>query len=880
MANSSRVFILLAVLSLSMAQDQYLCPGIPKCFCKKDNSTMNCSGKKLTSIPAKIPKQVERLWLDHNMIIDLDGSNLCTLPLLRELHLENNKIGVIRTFTFNGSCLPSLRDLYLRNNRISVLEDDAFYNMSSLNRTFLENNYINTVSPQAFSGKTGVTSLYLGQNSLTAIPSLGDVTTLQNLYLDTNKITNATFPSDYSNLVSLSLVSLSVNAIPSLRNETFLAIANSNLRKLVLSRNKITQIASGAFMPLKKIQSLKIGMNTLSASALTIGLTGLKDAPLVSLDITGLALDGSLPSTTFQLLQGTPLKSLIMPNNKINSLPSNGFSYLKNLETLKLSNSKISEISNTSFSGVSKLVNLFLDGNSLTTVPQNLPPSLQQLYLNGNEISTLGDYAFKGLSKLRKLFLGFSQIRTLYETTFSGLTSLQFLHLERNNIDHLPGQVFMSLVSLHSLMLNKNNLVTIQGDKSSAFNSLGSLTYLNMADNQCEHIHLDLFNPLKSLMTLHLENNKLGPLIANDVNGQMFSGLQKLSSLFLQNNMVTYIPDPSFKDLSNLLTMNLTNNGITGWGPYLFAGLSSLQHLDLTKNYISLMNRTSVKDFRSLIDLNLSGNPFACTCDLRWFRDWLNSTSIEITNVQNYKCNSPKEWKGKHLLSFDRTKINCTWFSLPVLIGSVVGGIVFIVIVIIFIYYKRWALRFKLYRLRKSCCRGSHYRDGYKPLHGGVFDYDAYISCSNEDETWVLKNLLPDIDSDVLDDKPFNGKFHLYFDPRDKDVGIAIVDNIEKHMRLSRKVIVVLTNDYISKDRHSTFELQLALEMLKDREIEDIIVVMVGRVAVRRIPKYLKFMIEKRKFLEWEDDENSIRTFKERLQDMLTEKARELADVI
>ena len=732
----------------------------------------------------------------------------------------------------------------------------------------------------AFSGESSMTFLNFGGNNLKYVPALPTLVNLQSLTLEANKITNATFPEEYRNNPSLGSVVLSNNNIQFLDNYTFQYLGQSNLRKLELTRNKINQISNGAFSPLRKIQSLKLGHNPLKADALAVGLAGLEDAPLVSLNIANLTLGGSLPSTTFQLLQETQLNTLVMSNNKIDKIPPNGFSYLKTLATLDISKSGIFEISDTAFDGMDSLYNLLLNDNNLERVPQNLPSSLQYLYLNGNKIKTLENNAFGKLTILKKLYLGANSISKLYENAFSSLSNLQILHLQKNLIGTLPGSIFMPLVNLHSLELNKNQLTTIQSSTGSLFESLTSLTYLSLADNDCSHIPITLFNRLQSLMTLRLENNQLGNIIAGDKNGQFFSGLQRLQALHLVNNRISTIPDPLFKDLVSLKVLNLTGNFISGWGPHLFAKTSMLQTLDISKNYVSLVNTTSVKDFRSLAYLNLSGNPFACTCDLRWFRDWINTTTTDITNVEHYRCNSPKEWKGKHLLTFDRRKINCLFFTLPVLLVSVGTGIAVIGLIIFLVYYKRWTLRLCWYRTKRQCCRRRQQNGDYKRLPGENRVYDAYISACDADDRWVLDNLLPDIDCDNRGERPFNGRYRLYFDARDNDPGMWIVENIQKHMRMSRTVVIVLTDNYLSNQRYSYFELQLAIEMRKENEIEKIIVIKVGDVSVHRIPKILYFMMENRKFLEWEDVENAKRAFKERLQDMLAEPITELAEVV
>ena len=65
------------------------------------------------------------------------------------------------------------------------------------------------------------------------------------------------------------------------------------------------------------------------------------------------------------------------------------------------------------------------------------------------------------------------------------------------------------------------------------------------------------------------------------------------------------------------------------------------------------------------------------------------------------------------------------------------------------------------------------------------------------------------------------------------------------------------------------FELDQATTLYHDHELEDIIVIKVGDVPARRVPVHLYSQMRNGTFLEWEDDENAIETFKRKLKDRL-----------
>ncbi|XP_076112040.1 uncharacterized protein LOC143080200 [Mytilus galloprovincialis] len=858
------VFVLVLVISV-MTKD--VCP--EKCFCNNQMTSVNCEGQKLQNFPHRLPKSVEKLYMAHNNIIHVNISANVVLPNLRYVWLDNNKISGLQANAFDGSIVPKLSKLYLRNNRISVIESRTFVNLSSLTKVYLSNNDIQKIKYDAFEDTPSVQLINLDGNYLSEIPRLGKLKSLKSLYIQANQISYPTFPDEFKDLKKINDIGLSNNAIRKLDDLTFKNLKNSDVRKLGISRSQIDEISTGAFKWLKNLTSLKLGYNPLTSSDLEMAFHGLVGSSLVSLNIDNITLGGVLPSTTFQLLQNTSITTLSMKNNKMSSIPQKGFANLKKLISLDLSAANIFKIDDSAFQGLNALTGLFLNDNQLSQIPKNLPPSLQKLYLNGNQVSTLKDNSFMKLSKLQLLYLGGNKIHQLQQNAFYGLTSLKKIHLVDNKIHTLPGRLFEPFVVLESLELNKNKINQIP-NSDSLFASMLSLLYLNMADNSLSSCSLGIFNVLSSLRYLHLENNQLGDLIARDVHGQLFAGMDKLVLLNLTNNQLTQLPGPLFKDLINLQNLNMRSNKISTWGDNLYKRTFKLDNLDLGQNMIALVNSSSVRDFKKMKTLDLRQNPFACTCDLRWFRDWINTTKIAILHNKTYLCNSPSEWHGKELLSFDRHKINCVWFTVTEIILAAVGGFVFVVILIAIVYNKRWYIRLWWCRFKLSLHRFFRSRtDGYQTLDGDVYKYDAYISSAEDDYQWVLENIYPGIDSaDLETGKNFGGEFKLYFDDLDAHQEKTNFDNIFENMEASRAFIIILTRDYMTKPLHN-FEIVTAFSLLDTQQISDIIVVNVDGLTSRHVPKLLRHKMERHDFLLWEDSEVAKLTFKNKLVDRL-----------
>lgn len=836
------------------------CP--PPCFCSKTGSTVNCMGKKLTSIPPGIPYQVEMLYLDGNLITELPVGSLKNFTLLTSVYLRNNKLNKVAPFAFRS--LTQLQNLYLGNNNIQTLHPDVFAETPALKY------------------------LSLSSNELTTIPDLQHLHQLQSLVLDANHITDATFPATSASLPALNSIVLSNNKIPELTNSTFEALRNSSVRKLEIARNGLKNVSIGALKPLVALQSLKIGYNPLDGEQLQHVLEGLReDKNLESLDIRSIGLGGTLPSVTFSILSGTPLRSLIFNNNVVKTIPANAFAHLPKLVQLDLSSCQITSVDDAAFVDLPELQVLFLNYNvDLSDVPNNLPASLLKLYLQGNNVAQLPGRKFANLTSLRELYFSDNKMLQVVGDSFFGLTKLRILHLNNNKLSYIPKELFGPLTSLNTLILKNNNLQNLKINPGS-LSSLVALQTLDMSGNQCSYLPLDYLSELTSLQTLLLDGNNLRGVFVLDESGSLLGNLRKLQKLSLSSNFLGYIHDAQFKNMLELKELNLSHNQMSFWGPDLFHTTRTLSTLDLSYNQVALVNKTSVRDLSSLTTLNLFMNPFACTCDLVWFCGWLNSTTVKLRNVTHYKCNSPSEWNGKSLLSFCDAHIDCTDYMWYYVGGAIGVTVIVVVIVTTIVYRQRWFLWLRFYRMQKSFRRaflqGQAARNGYEPVTGNDRKYDFYVISSEDDIEWVHRELIPRLENTPNQDgepehpqaegDPLTAAatFKLYFEDRDATLGMNRIKNFEESMPACRAVLVVLTRN-LEGDAWCHFLLEQAEELKVDGKIDRIQVVKVGRVT--KIPRRLDRMMQNNDYREWPDRDNVIPDFMEHLHDNLQKNQR------
>ncbi|KAK7473464.1 hypothetical protein BaRGS_00035293, partial [Batillaria attramentaria] len=104
---------------------------------------------------------------------------------------------------------------------------------------------------------------------------------------------------------------------------------------------------------------------------------------------------------------------------------------------------------------------------------------------------------------------------------------------------------------------------------------------------------------LKMLVYLNLDSTSLSRLSVD-----MFANFERLEEVFLGDNKLNSVPDGTFDSLTSLTTLSLSQNSISVVRETTFS--------------VAVRQRLTV--------LDLSSNPFACSCELRWFQLWLVSS--------------------------------------------------------------------------------------------------------------------------------------------------------------------------------------------------------------------------------------------------------------
>ncbi|XP_007951197.1 extracellular matrix protein 2 [Orycteropus afer afer] len=328
-------------------------------------------------------------------------------------------------------------------------------------------------------------------------------------------------------ITSLELVGNSITSIP---NEAFNGLPD--LERLDLSENNITSsnIGPKAFKLLKKLMYLNIDGNNL------------------------IQIPSELPST---------LEELKVNENNLQAISEKSLADLSQLVTLELEGNNLSEtnVNPLAFKPLKNLLYLRLGKNKFRIIPQSLPASIEELYLENNQIEEITEICFNHTKMINVIVLCYNKIEEnrIAPLAWINHENLESIDLSYNKLYHVPSYLPKSL--LHLVLIG----------------------------NQIERIPGYVFAHMKpGLEYLYLSFNKL---VDNGVDPVSFYGAyHSLRELFLDHNDFKFIP-AGIQEMKALHFLRLNNNKIRNILPEQICkaeedGDSTLEHLHLENNYI------------------------------------------------------------------------------------------------------------------------------------------------------------------------------------------------------------------------------------------------------------------------------------------------------
>ncbi|KAF4529224.1 hypothetical protein B566_EDAN017593, partial [Ephemera danica] len=120
--------------------------------------------------------------------------------------------------------------------------------------------------------------------------------------------------------------------------------------------------------------------------------------------------------------------------------------------------------------------------------------------------------------------------------------------------------------------------------------------------------------------------------------------------------------------------------------------------------------------------------------------------------------------------------------------------------------------------------------------------YDAFVSYSSYDRTWVHDVLLQTMEN-------HENKYALCLHERDFRLGRYIMDNVAECMDISRTVILVLSPNFVSS-KWCQWELKLVQQLMFEDNPDFLILVELEKLLQKDLPSTLRLLMSTRTYLE------------------------------
>lgn len=191
------------------------------------------------------------------------------------------------------------------------------------------------------------------------------------------------------------------------------------------------------------------------------------------------------------------------------------------------------------------------------------------------------------------------------------------------------------------------------------------------------------------------------------------------------------------------------------------------------------------------ISIDLSHNFLEVSCENLEFLSWITENPHNFKNIDSYTFRKNGE---SEIISFNQLKemlsnINkqCVSYTALISVSYLLILTFFIVILGGILYRYRWRLRY-LYYMTKFRFHG--YKDLPTTDTDVDYEYDAFLSCADEDMRFITNEVLPKLEDEF--------GYRCCIHARNFLAGVWIAENIIAAIRRSRKTVVILTQSFLA----------------------------------------------------------------------------------
>ncbi|XP_066553951.1 extracellular matrix protein 2 isoform X4 [Amia ocellicauda] len=333
-------------------------------------------------------------------------------------------------------------------------------------------------------------------------------------------------------------------------------LSDPELKSLSLEGNFITTIPAEAFNGIPNLEWIDLGKNKITSAGID------PQAFKILKQLTRLYMDGNLLEQIPADLPPT-LEELKINENNLKGIEEESFQDLSNLITLELEGNMLSEgnVNPLAFKPLKQLSYLRLGRNYFRTIPQGLPASIEELYIENNVIEEISETAFNHTRNLNVIVLRHNKIdeSRIAPLAWINHENLESIDLSHNRLYHVPSFLPKSLIHL---VLLGNQIERIPGYVFAHMEP--GLEYLYLSFNKLDSEGIDpvsFFGAYDSLIELFLDHNQM-TTVPCGINEMKSLHFLRLNDNKIRNFGLDAFCDPANDEDSNLVTLRLENNYI------------------------------------------------------------------------------------------------------------------------------------------------------------------------------------------------------------------------------------------------------------------------------------------------------------------------------
>uniref|UniRef100_A0A3Q3MCX3 Toll-like receptor 18 n=1 Tax=Mastacembelus armatus TaxID=205130 RepID=A0A3Q3MCX3_9TELE len=747
----------------------------------------------------------------------------------------------------------TLEDIDLSYNKIQAVHADDFPRFPQLRTLQLQYNNISHIDNDAFKNNTRLEHLDIFNNSLQEIPAaaLTPLLNLKMLSMSNNLYKHATLVDSFSTFVKLQVLSMGGPLVMGLKKGDFEPLRNIKLQSFAIKcSSNLSYYEPGS---LEVIQTRNLGFDMAidqQPYALHHMLRDLTNKTFSVIQFRNLFEFMYYMGTEdiFQGLKDITVFQLIFHRGKFN----------ENLLRMALMNLQVTPINRLRLQYIDFARSpTFVDDGAESSIKNLALDKLDLWYISNPDILRF-DWRFTWFNKIKELSIQYVYFNSVPCDAWVEMEGVELLDVSNNR---LKNEVIFSqhcdykgsVPNLHTFNISTNDLTSLK-DLSLLTKEFQQLQVLDFSSNQ--------LGSAKTSQDCVWQQN-ITRLIAhhNQFQSEALNCLPTtVHYLDLSYCNLDQLDMAYFKKATNLRELLLSGNKIkfipTKWGS------PSLQSLALDGNSFGLISMATFQDMPQLSQLRAGNNPYHCTCELHAFiQDTISKGKVNLTDwPSDYRCYHPEAFLNTVISKYFPGQVACDIRLVIVISVATTAAVILILMLICYIFDLPWYTKATYQIIRAK------YRAHKEKAAGEVqeFAYHAFISYSHFDADWVRDQLLPCLENN-------RNPYRLCIHERDFMPGRWIIDNIIENIESSRKVIFVLSRQFVNSE-WCNYELYFAQQRAMGKTFSDVILVVKEPIDPRSLPsKYckLKKMLSTKTYLEWPQQVNQQAFFWAQLKSVL-----------